>query len=228
MEPKQKMTVDRMGMEDENQKKPESTSGRKIVKGINDCKRSEHWPLNLRNGHNDGGTRPKTRKCAVCGQEATKVCAACKNDYLPEEYMEWVKGTVYEEKCLGIAYCGRECQRTDWRRHRRSCKKVNITVRMMSGQEITLERFPIQTALREIAWNVSTWLHEMQSEEIKRQYHEGDMCIDLIYKGERQDNWDVTLDELEMREHEEMVVIGKLRQKPRFRVPLFPHHSLRA
>ena len=75
---------------------------------------------------------PRERRCAVCGQRATKVCAACKGVYLPEEY---TRHTGPREKGLGIAYCGRECQRIDWRRHRKSCKRVTITVRMMSGEE---------------------------------------------------------------------------------------------
>ena len=154
---------------------------------------------------------PRERRCAVCGQKATKVCAACKGVYLPEEY---TRHTGPREKGLGIAYCGRECQRIDWRRHRKSCKRVTITVRMMSGEEKILRELPIETNLLEIAGKISAWVYSRQSEDVKQEYDEKDIEIDLLYKGRKLQNWYVTIDELGMKEQEELSVVVKILQMP--------------
>ncbi len=41
----------------------------------------------------------KSKKCAVCGKEAPKQCSRCKS----------------------ISYCSADCQRSDWRRHKKYC-----------------------------------------------------------------------------------------------------------
>jgi hypothetical protein len=47
----------------------------------------------------------KTRKCHVCGKE------------------EGVKKCM---RCMSIAYCGKDCQKKDWKRHKKMCGKVIV------------------------------------------------------------------------------------------------------
>ena len=50
-----------------------------------------------------GGVFRGVRECSAgCGQHATNKCSRCKT----------------------TAYCGRECQAADWRRHKRECKAL--------------------------------------------------------------------------------------------------------
>lgn len=44
----------------------------------------------------------RTKRCHVCGKEDAKKCT----------------------RCMSIAYCGRECQAKDWKRHKKMCGKV--------------------------------------------------------------------------------------------------------
>lgn len=53
--------------------------------------------------------------CAVCGKEEAKRCAGC--------------GTV--------AYCGRECQKEGWKKHKRSCMRRKL------GQDLQGVKGPV-------------------------------------------------------------------------------------
>ena len=56
--------------------------------------------------HCTGMQTDQSRTCVVCAKAATKTCAACKKQ----------------------RYCGRECQRSDWPRHRRACGRQRRNV----------------------------------------------------------------------------------------------------
>lgn len=61
-----------------------------------------HWKWGMRH--------PKLSKCAKCGArpESLKVCLDCK------------------ESCQAPLYCNKDCQRADWKRHKRTCKTFKI------------------------------------------------------------------------------------------------------
>ena len=152
---------------------------------------------------------PVGRECAICGRTTMKICAGCKGVSVPEVLQSVPEVYHY----WGIAYCGRDCQKRDWPRHRKSCKTINVTVRMMGGHSMMLENLPIGTNLLEIARNVSAWVYEKQPESVKQEYEEEDIIINLLYKGERQRNI-ATLDELGVTEHDEFLVVGQIRPMP--------------
>lgn len=206
---------------DERPPEGEEPKRTRVIKVADDWKRNKHWKRHFYELMGDKKDKagsdeeymmgPRERKCAVCGQVTTMVCAGCKGAYLPEEYTYHIGP---KEKGLGIAYCGRKCQKADWHRHRKSCKRIDITVRMMSGEEMLLEGFPIKTNLTEIAWKVTPWVYNMQTEEIKQEYDEEDVQIEFIYKGERKQNWHTTIDELGMKRQDELMVVVTLQERP--------------
>ena len=49
-------------------------------------------------------SQPMTGKCVVCQKDSTKSCSRCKQ----------------------VFYCGKVCQRMDWKTHKKACLRVNI------------------------------------------------------------------------------------------------------
>lgn len=50
-----------------------------------------------------------------------KTCAVCKK---PEPKVEEGKKLRYCSRCEMVLYCSRECQKTDWKRHKKDCAKL--------------------------------------------------------------------------------------------------------
>lgn len=53
-------------------------------------------------------------KCAKCGKPATSTCS----------------------KCMGARYCGRDCQKGDWKNHRKVCQPPSATPKSAAGPQI--------------------------------------------------------------------------------------------